>query len=447
MSAEKKLKTFNFIKDDCNTLISSTHDENSEFIELAEAASSFDKEDLKNSLIKLEQRFEDLKNEYSNIATELTKPQNKTCEGFIDEVRNNLTLLKKDIKTSLRSSTQTTASQSNSEPSSKDSNKTNKDFMPEKLRYNDLYSTYIQWRKDYFGYYSQNKFYNRPLSTQRRYLEKLLDSVLRDTLDGQANSSETFPMGPSLSTDQLTTLASGGEYPLPIFPAAPTSLIGILDCHFNAKEPKMIRMHNFQKLNMAGQSEREGWFEAWSRIHKAYQTSGIASMTEEERLKAYLILMTRDKELKQKLLLQKDSVSLQELIDIGKNWQAATSLASNLESSKQAVAAKTSSFKAQETYKQKNMWLFQDLMKKSGRCWRCNSVDCKTNSNCRAIGKICPKCGKYNHFASVCQEDTTKADYNPTSVFSKKRLGPPVDSGDNKKFKPSGDNKKFKPGT
>ena len=241
MTAEKKITKFMFIKDNCNTLITSLHDDHSEFVQLAGQASDFDKEDLKNSLIELQQEFKNLKIEFSTIAKTVAKEQGQACENFISEIGEKLASLKKEVKTSLRSNSN---NQSSSSISSLDatfatlsshSDKTNKDFMPNKLCHDDKYSTYIQWRKDWFGYSNQNKFFNRPISTQRMYLEKLLDTVLRDTLDGQAPDTEAITMGPTLSADQLASVTSGNGYPTPEFPAPVTCLIGILDNHFNMK--------------------------------------------------------------------------------------------------------------------------------------------------------------------------------------------------------------------
>ena len=419
-----------FIKDNCNALISSLDQENSEFIQLAENASEFDKEDLKNSLIELQQEFKNLKIEFSTIAKTISKEQSQECEKFITEIGEKLTPLKKDVKDSLRSisnhrsPTTSSSFDSTSVPITNRSDKTNKDFMPDKLHHYDNYSTYIQWRKSWFGHSNQNKFYNRPISTQRMHLEKLLDTVLRDTIDGQAPDLETFPMVPTLTDDQLASVASGLDYPTPDFPAPVTCLIGILDNHFNMKEPKMMRLFNYQKLLMEGQLDKEGWFAAWSRIYKSYQTSGIASMTEEERLKANLISMTKDKELKQKLLVQNDSKSLQDLIDIGRNWQTAATLAPKFEAHQVASAARISSYKRERTRSQK-METFIESQKKLGRCFRCDRKDCKAIKGywdqCFAAEERCNKCSRKGHIARLCQMGGPSIK-QPRTVFH--RLGP-----------------------
>ena len=231
------------------------------------------------------------------------------------------------------------------------------------------------------------------------YLEKLLDTVLRDTLDGQAPDTEAITMGPTLSADQLASVTSGNGYPTPEFPAPVTCLIGIIDNHFNMKEPKMMRLHNFQKLVMEGQSEREKWYPAWSRIFKAYQTSGISSMTEEERLKAYLISITRNKDLKQKLLVQKDSKSLQDLIDIGKNWQNATTLAPKFETPQVASAARMSSYK-----RERSNTLTGRTPGSKDHCNWCGKTGHGKNPShevrkerCPAFGRKCHKCPFTGH--------------------------------------------------
>ena len=431
MTAEKKITKFMFIKDNCNTLITSLHDDHSEFVQLAGQASDFDKEDLKNCLIELQQEFKNLKIEFSTIAKTVTKEQGQACEAFISEIGEKLASLKKEVKTSLRSNSN---HQSSSSISSLDatfatlsshSEKTNIDFKPNKLCHDDMYSTYIQWRKDWFGYFNQNKFFNRPISTQRMYLEKLLDTVLRDTLDGQAPDTEAITMGPTLSADQLASVTSGNGYPTPEFPAPVTCLIGIIDNHFNMKEPKMMRLHNFQKLVMEGQSEREKWYPAWSRIFKAYQTSGISSMTEEERLKAYLISITRNKDLKQKLLVQKDSKSLQDLIDIGKNWQNATTLAPKFETPQVASAARMSSYKRERSNSQKKMAAFISSQRKLGRCFKCDRNDCKSMDgypeDCFAANERCNKCSRKGHLEKLCQMEGPSVK-RPATIFH--RLGP-----------------------
>ena len=114
--------------------------------------------------------------------------------------------------------------------------------------------------------------------------------------------------------------------------------------------------------------------------------------------------MTRDPELRQKLLQQGEEKTLQDLLAIGQAWQAGSALNSKIEQRNTASAAKTSSYKNFQKSRNDQMWLFKELMTKKGRCFRCN-LDCKSRSTCIAIGKTCNKCGGPNHLASVCQQD------------------------------------------
>ena len=452
-ATKANLNNFLFIKDTCNTLITKVHDENTEFTTLADKASSFDKEHLQNALIKLEQKFDSLEAEFSLIANKATQDQIDICADFITEVRNSIASLTKDIKTSVRNFESLSTNPGNGNLQSPTtiikSNKVNKSFEPKQLKHNANYGTYTQWRNDWFLHLNINQFFKEDISTQRAHLVQLLDTELRATLDSEAPHHDTTAMGPPLSEEQLNSLEQGQAYPAPTFPAPNTCLIGILDIHFNRKEPKMMRLYNYNKACLVGQLQNEGWYEAWTRLDQMYQRNGIESMSKEEYRKMTCITMTRDSALRQKLLQQGEEKSLQDLLAIGQAWQAGTFINSKIEQKQNAndtaVAAKTSSYKTQETHKQKQMWLFKDLMKKKGQCWRCNSTTCKSSSTCRAMGKNCTKCGKLNHFASVCQEDYPQENNKSNQENVYKRLGPPLDSGENKKFKPSGDNKKFKP--
>ena len=455
MPPKVNLKSFFFIKDECTSLITTLHDQNAEFETLAEKASSFDKEDLQNALSKLEQNFENLKTEYSSFVNITTKAQTTTCEDSIGEIRNKITSLKKDIKINLRNFESLTTNSENgnlqfqSPTTIIKSNKVNKSFEPKQLKFSANFSTYTQWRGDWCLHGNINKFYKEDIPTQRAHLVQLLDTELRATLDSEAPHQDTTPIWPPLSEEQLSSFEQGQSYPVPAFPAPTSCLIGLLDLHYNRKEPKMMRLYNYNKACLDGQLQNEGWYEAWTRLDQMYQRSGIDSMSKEEYRKMTCIIMTRDSTLRQKLLQQGEEKSLQDLLAIGQAWQVSSSLSSKIEQKQNAndtaVAAKTSSYKTQETHKQKQMWLFKDLMKKKGQCWRCNSTTCKSSSTCRAMGKNCTKCGKLNHFASVCQEDYPQENNKSNQGNVYKRLGPPLDSGENKKFKPSGDNKKFKP--
>ena len=420
------------LKDSCNQLIIDLNDDQAEFLSLIDKVSAFDREHLQGSFTKLEAKFEQLEQEFTRIARSITQDQHSTCTNFLTEVRNKITPLKKEIKTCLRTPGSVSATTENTFSTiSNDfirSFKTDKDFEPEKLNHQSSHTTYIQWRKDMIGYFTHNQLYKKPIPTQRRYLRKYLDTYLKNTLDGEANEAENFPLGPPLTSQQQESLASGGEYPVPIFPAAKNCLIGVLDSHFNLKEPKMMRLHNYN--NIPHQYENESFYEAWTRIYNSYQNSGIASVTEEERLKAKCIAMTRNKQLQLKLLEQDDTATLDHLLNIGKNWQSASTCVSQLQTQQTAIAAKTSGYKRHNSKQRQSIFEFINSMKQKGLCFRCNSEDCKTSSGCIGLKTKCQSCNKFGHITSLCQspgsrdgppQKMAKQDPNQKSVFE--RLG------------------------
>ena len=456
MPPKVNLKSFFFIKDECTSLITTLHDQNAEFETLAEKASSFDKEDLQNALSKLEQNFENLKTEYSSFVNITTKAQTTTCEDSIGEIRNKITSLKKDIKINLRNFESLTTNSGNgnlqfqSPTTIFKSNKVNKSFEPKQLKFSANFSTYTQWRGDWCLHGNINKFYKEDIPTQRAHLVQLLDTELRATLDSEAPHQDTTPIWPPLSEEQLSSFEQGKSYPVPAFPAPTSCLIGLLDLHYNRKEPKMMRLYNYNKACLDGQLQNEGWYEAWTRLDQMYQRSGIDSMSKEEYRKMTCIIMTRDSTLRQKLLQQGEEKSLQDLLAIGQAWQVSSSLSSKIEQKNNAFAAKTSSFKKLKRHRDDQMWLFKDLMNKKGLCYRCNSPNCKRGTSCFAEGKTCTECGGPNHFASVCQMDSPwenkweakKAKFGEnTKKNIHQRLGPRINETNENKYKWSATNK------
>ena len=386
-ATKANLNNFLFIKDTCNTLITKVHDENTEFTTLADKASSFDKEHLQNALIKLEQKFDSLEAEFSLIANKATQDQNDICADFITEVRNSIASLTKDIKTSVRNFESMSTNPGNgflqlqSPTTIIKSNKVNKTFEPKQLKYNADYSTYTQWRNDWFLHQNINQFFKEDISTQRAHLVQLLDTELRATLDSEAPHHDTTAMGPPLSEEQLNSLEQGQTYPVPTFPAPNTCLIGILDLHFNRKEPKMMRLYNYNKACLEGQLENEGWYEAWTRLDQMYQRSGIDSMSKEEYKKMTCITMTTESALRQKLLQQGQEKSLQDLLAIGQAWQAGSSLNSKIEQKNTATAYRIS------TENEKSCCKF---------CGFSHGLYCPASS------RQCKNCDKVGHFAKMC---------------------------------------------
>ena len=380
--SEKKIKHFLYIKDTCNTLLLSVHEENTDFVNLAEKASPFDKEELKKSLNKLEQKFEDLENEYSSIVNNITKAQDETCQDSITEIRNNLTSLKKDIKTSLRTYEPLSTPSGILAPTIiHKSNKLNKTFEPKLLKHNAKYSTYVQWRDDMFRHFNINDLFKEEISTQRAHLLQLLDTELRASIDSEAPNHDTFALGPTLTQEQKSSVEKGNAYPVPVFPVPNTCLIGILDAHFNRQEPKMMRLFNYNKACMEGQFQNEGWYEAWTRLDQMYQTSGIASMSKEEYRKMTCITMTSESALRQKLLQQGQEKSLQDLLAIGQAWQAGSSLNSKIEQKNTATA-------------------YQISTENEKSC--CKFCGFSHGSYCPASSRQCKNCDKVGHFAKMC---------------------------------------------
>ena len=114
----------------------------------------------------------------------------------------------------------------------------------------------------------------------------------------------------------------------------------------------------------------------------------------ENRLRDRIVVGTRD-ELALKRMLEDNTLTLQTATDICRASESANQCSAVIRGSSNHTVNKLSNYKKNQK---------TSIRPKSGLCFRCGK-DCRNDKQgCRAIDKICSKCGTRGHLAVVCQK-------------------------------------------
>ncbi|XP_052785334.1 uncharacterized protein K02A2.6-like [Mya arenaria] len=148
-------------------------------------------------------------------------------------------------------------------------------------------------------------------------------------------------------------------------------------------------------FNMCTQTQDETFDTYVSRLRKLVKTCEYANLTE-SLITDRIVIGIRENSVR-KRLLQEDKLTLDKCIDI---CRAAESTQAKVKSMSGAsgTTEEVQYVKQKQTYRPKT----KNPTPNINKCKYCGKF-C-TKGKCPAFGKKCMKCGKYNHFASECQQ-------------------------------------------
>ena len=144
-------------------------------------------------------------------------------------------------------------------------------------------------------------------------------------------------------------------------------------------------------------------FEKWSQeVANAARLISYENYDWKQATVDAILLQTTNSRLRERAL--QESTSYEDLMKMGVAKEQSARGAALLE--KASGGTPVSKFKVEEEVRKlqlENQQLRSKIPKSRDNCTRCDKETCNSDSKCPANGRKCTKCGRMNHFASVCR--------------------------------------------
>ena len=408
----KKVQAFNAVHNRCKRAFDDMVAETKAFKDLFEKQGvvAEDKAELQAKLDKVNNQFEKLEDKLTGIAADITAAELTGCNDSVQQLRDKIRIQADNARTLLRESTikwntaqeqKAAQAQVEAERAQKEAIRPQrpafiKELKPKQIPNGSFTMAELRsWLEDFESYFKTNQIAEtHGPKEQRIFLKNALEENLAKELFNKVLDDDAPVIGGVGSGSCLDALRELME----------------------SKNPLEVRRYNFYKCNQKPKEKLSAWR---VRLKNEGRECDLNDFTVEDHYYFRLLIGTENQKFREELmkLSSKKDMDIDKLIATLESRQT---LEDALEPDKVNVY-KLSAYKKEQKRKLDEKVRQKGLESKGKPCSYCGRGNCQgknNRENCRAWGKDCLKCGKPNHFATVChsQENASNDDKNGDKV-------------------------------
>nr|XP_006823887.1 PREDICTED: uncharacterized protein LOC102805367 [Saccoglossus kowalevskii] len=186
--------------------------------------------------------------------------------------------------------------------------------------------------------------------------------------------------------------------------------------HLEPKSNHRIHRYQFQHMRQEPEETVDNFMSKLKNVAAKYKLESDKEM--EERLVDQLIWGSCHPDVQKKLIGRNEKLTLKDAIDVARSFEA-TNKQMRLLASNQDYSSPNKSVNTIKKYSKPQSYKPQQQTKICNNCGKTHDISAR--KNCPAYGSQCHKCGKMNHWQSVCKS-SKKIQNRPTQRRNRQQI-------------------------